>query len=359
MKTCTNCHISYPNDKKFCKKCGSLLDSNILSNPELIRKNEQSFKKNPKAPIKTSKRLLLKLIILSVSSIIVVIAVLVFTKSLNQKKSWEDAKKINTYDSYQAYLNEYHSDGKHSDEAYKILYALDSIKRLKQDTYRNIVISYYESLSNQNYDANNYFASSVDLFFSMNNTTPVKINNYINESFCKEYLQVKYFIEPKGYIEKKMDKGETKINFIEQMTCFRNSKQKHQLLRTETEVIFNSENKIRFWNSTKVLENSFSSNANNQRATIKCFSGAVGKLKANFNLTWNSNGTISGTYNYPTRPNITYTLKGNDLGNGSIELIEYTGNTVSANCYLNQEGNCYNGKMNNTDGRVLLMTMCE
>lgn len=93
-------------------------------------------------------------------------------------------------------------------------------------------------------------------------------------------------------------------------------------------------------------------------AAIKSYSGNVGKLDAYYNLTWNPDGTIEGTYQYPKRPNVTYVLKGKDLGNGKISLTEYTGNKVSANCNLSLQDNCYTGEMNNTDGRVLKMTMC-
>ncbi len=94
-------------------------------------------------------------------------------------------------------------------------------------------------------------------------------------------------------------------------------------------------------------------------ATIKEYSGNVGKLATSYNLTWNLDGTIEGSYYYLNKPNIKYTLKGEDLGNGNIQLTEYTESNISANCKLTLEANCYVGRMNNTDGRILKMTMCQ
>jgi len=89
------------------------------------------------------------------------------------------------------------------------------------------------------------------------------------------------------------------------------------------------------------------------------YSGNVGNLSAKFSLRWNNDNTIEGTYFYPAQASITYTLKGKDAGNGNIELTEYTGNAISAHCQLQANGNCYNGKMNNTDGRHLNMQFCK
>lgn len=91
----------------------------------------------------------------------------------------------------------------------------------------------------------------------------------------------------------------------------------------------------------------------------KSLKGNVGKLEAIYSLSWYSDGTINGTYKYTSRSNIEYTLQGRDLKNGNIELTEYTGSNISAKCNLTMQNNCYVGKMNNTDGRLLNMTMRE
>jgi|GEM_PF-2514438 len=90
----------------------------------------------------------------------------------------------------------------------------------------------------------------------------------------------------------------------------------------------------------------------------KSYTGKVGNSDAQYELVWNSDGTIDGIYHNPKKPNVTYLLKGKDWGNGKVLLTEFTGDAVSANCELLLQNNCYAGTMNNTDGRVLQMTMC-
>lgn len=131
-------------------------------------------------------------------------------------------------------------------------------------------------------------------------------------------------------------------------------------------VISDNGGETKYYNSEKHSRNSdysFSnSNNTNQVAlssTTKSLNGKVGKLDASYTLTWNSDGTISGTYYYPNKPNTKYTLLGKDLSGGKIQLTEYTGNNVSANCNLTLEGSCYIGQMNNTDGRNFKMTICQ
>ena len=104
--------------------------------------------------------------------------------------------------------------------------------------------------------------------------------------------------------------------------------------------------------------NTANSNLTNATATTKTYLGNIGKLSASFNLTWYSDGKIEGKYYYPRRPNIIYTIKGKELKIGIIQLTEYTGNIITANCDLSKQEDCFVGKMVNTDGRVLKMKIC-
>jgi hypothetical protein len=118
--------------------------------------------------------------------------------------------------------------------------------------------------------------------------------------------------------------------------------------------------------SANVKDNSLNNNQpetniNNNLTIIstKSFKGNVGKLDVIYKLNWYSDGTIEGIYNYPSQANSQYTLKGKDLGNGNIELTEYTSSNISAKAILTLDGKCYTGQIKNTDGRQLTMTMCS
>jgi len=127
-------------------------------------------------------------------------------------------------------------------------------------------------------------------------------------------------------------------------------------------VISDDGGETKYYNTNKYSNNYYkTSNLTSNitsTSTTKYYTGKVGKLDASYNLAWYSDGSIKGSYYYSNRPNTNYTLAGKDLGNGRIELVEYTGNNVSANCNLTLQGNCYRGQMNNADGRKLIMTMC-
>ena len=89
------------------------------------------------------------------------------------------------------------------------------------------------------------------------------------------------------------------------------------------------------------------------------FTGNVGKLSASFDLIIKKSGTAAGSYYYNKYPAKAYTLQGRINDNGNFELTEYTDGVETAKCYLTLAGSCYTGVMNNTDGRNLVMKMCN
>ncbi|WP_375419298.1 hypothetical protein [uncultured Hymenobacter sp.] len=89
------------------------------------------------------------------------------------------------------------------------------------------------------------------------------------------------------------------------------------------------------------------------------FSGSVGKLSASFNLVLKNTGVVRGSYFYNKRPGAVYNLQGIVSDDGILELTELTGNEETAKCHLKLHDGCYEGVMNNTDGRNFIMRMCD
>ncbi|NRB76425.1 MAG: hypothetical protein HRU46_18850 [Verrucomicrobiales bacterium] len=91
------------------------------------------------------------------------------------------------------------------------------------------------------------------------------------------------------------------------------------------------------------------------------YNGNVGKLSAVYYLNWHDNGQVTGTYSYPDRPGVVYTLSGDNHTDGKLYLEEFTGNDLTAKCYLSKrltDGNViWEGEMKNTDGRQFPMTL--
>ncbi len=126
-----------------------------------------------------------------------------------------------------------------------------------ENIYKIALTNSYKALETKTFDASNYFSAHIDVYISMKNTTPQKINSYINSSFYKEYQELHYTIASEEFSEEKLNNGEMKITYNEEISCYRKSKQKYQEIITRTEVLFNSENKIHSWKQLKILKNNY------------------------------------------------------------------------------------------------------
>ncbi len=88
--------------------------------------------------------------------------------------------------------------------------------------------------------------------------------------------------------------------------------------------------------------------------------GNVGKQTARFLLTWSEDGTVEGTYSYPARKGVVYTLRGNNHAEGKLYLEEYTGTQLTARCFLSKTLTdgviLWSGVMQNLDGREFVMS---
>jgi hypothetical protein len=91
------------------------------------------------------------------------------------------------------------------------------------------------------------------------------------------------------------------------------------------------------------------------------YSGNVGRLAAEYDLTWHDDGSVTGSYSYPDRPGVTYRLEGSNPREGELYLVEYTGGKRTARCNLRkrlEQGEIvWEGEMLNTDGRRLPMAL--
>lgn len=118
--------------------------------------------------------------------------------------------------------------------------------------------AYYADLMNGTFDATRYFADPVERFITMLNTTPQAINSYINSSYYKEFVNGRSEIENGTFILTKDGGDRYSVEYIENGSCFRTSRQKYQHTRAHVKVILNSGFKIVFFQQDKLLQNDFS-----------------------------------------------------------------------------------------------------
>lgn len=92
--------------------------------------------------------------------------------------------------------------------------------------------------------------------------------------------------------------------------------------------------------------------------TVQNYGGSVGSRFAFFQLTWQPDGNVAGSYYHPADNGaITYQLRGKNTANGQLVLTEYTSGRQTAILTLNksivQGLITWSGNMHNTDGRVI------
>ncbi len=116
MKICPKCNLQYPDDKKFCKKCGASLllenpsESKIVElKPSIEVDSTSESLPNPNKNFHNSKnksRLLLWSLIVSFALILIFI-LLYIIYYLKQNSAWDKAQHRNTISAYQEYINIY------------------------------------------------------------------------------------------------------------------------------------------------------------------------------------------------------------------------------------------------------------
>lgn len=133
---------------------------------------------------------------------------------------------------------------------------------------RNILKQYYRDYNKKSFDASRYFASKVDRFITLKNTTPAEITSVIENEFYDEFREAASSIDMGTLQISRHPNGYYQADFEETMSCFRKSKEQHQFIRTRVKVIFDRDLKIRYSHQERVLETRYglkaSADADNQ-----------------------------------------------------------------------------------------------
>jgi hypothetical protein len=225
------------------------------------------------------------------------------------KEAWENAKKLDTYASYDAYVQQY-PEGQYITEAtaekeealwmetlknntiddyniymdnYKTGKYYDDAKakrdelQAKEDKekpetgsdkgtgspadaksitkVKALLTKYCKNLFSESFDASDYFANDVEQFIAMTNTTADKITTYIKDSYHKEFQNGVYIIEESPFTVTKYDDGTFEAVFIEKGKSLRKSLNKTQNVRIKIKAVLNSDYKIINWQEIQILEN--------------------------------------------------------------------------------------------------------
>ncbi|OUJ75260.1 SHOCT domain-containing protein [Hymenobacter crusticola] len=118
--------------------------------------------------------------------------------------------------------------------------------------------SYYNDLKEAPFDASQHFASTVERFYTMQNTTPAAINDDLTKTHFPEFLEADTQIDPASVqVGPIADDGTRVVTFLEKGKAFRQSRQQHQQTTAQVRVRFDKNYKIVYLRQERLLENTF------------------------------------------------------------------------------------------------------
>jgi hypothetical protein len=126
---------------------------------------------------------------------------------------------------------------------------------ISQDNLLNFVAQYYNDISSNNFEAENYFSENVIQYINRKNITPSDINSIHNNN--NEFINGKSTIISN---EINFDRTEGDINYYNywvDFNCFRKSKNKYQSCKVKVEIGIDSKNKIKVYRELEVTDLKF------------------------------------------------------------------------------------------------------
>jgi hypothetical protein len=224
---------------------------------------------------------------------------------------------------------------------------------LKQDQYELLQFAekYYTAVMQNQLNVNEYFAPKVTQFITVADPSIQEIETLFAQS-RNEFIQPKIIIFDSTLVVSKKENGLKSADFWISFQCFRQSKLQYQSCNVHVEMTIDESSKIVSYKELDVKNLSYYNKETH-------YLGNVGKLNAEFDLVIDyTTKQVTGTYFYPSRKGIVYSLSGS-ISETKMLLNEYTRGELTAVCTLTSLPNqCYSGEMNNTNGKVLSMQMC-
>ncbi|MCA6363932.1 MAG: hypothetical protein IM638_12910 [Bacteroidetes bacterium] len=214
------------------------------------------------------------------------------------------------------------------------------------------VKSYYVAVMQQRINSSDFFAPQVNQFISVTNPTNQQLQSLFSQSYL-EFITPQITVHDSTFTVAEGANNEQITDYWINFQCFRKSKLRYQTCNVHVEMLLDKAGKITSYKELEVKDLAYFNKETH-------FTGNVGKLVAEFNLTVDYQiKQVSGTYYYPSRKSVVYSLTGT-VENEEMLLTEYTNGEKSAVCKLTTSDNyCYTGTMQNTNGKVFAMKICR
>ncbi|WP_026461665.1 SHOCT domain-containing protein [Adhaeribacter aquaticus] len=117
--------------------------------------------------------------------------------------------------------------------------------------------SFYDDLKAAPFSAQRHFASNVERFYTLANTTPAAINDNINTNHFPEFQESEATIEDGSIKLENNTGGGYEVTFIEHGTAFRKSKGQKQETTARVRAKFDQSFKLIYFRQEQLLENKF------------------------------------------------------------------------------------------------------
>ena len=115
--------------------------------------------------------------------------------------------------------------------------------------------AYYNDLQAPSFNASTHFASQVERYYTLNNTTPPAINENINTYHFPEFQNGQTTIQEGSMEVVNIGSNNYEVTYIENSSAFRKSKNQQQETKAGVRVKFNADFKMTYLRQERLLEN--------------------------------------------------------------------------------------------------------
>ncbi len=129
------------------------------------------------------------------------------------------------------------------------------VEQMELSKVHYMMENYYNDVTNETFEASNYFAEEVKVFISRKNCTPIDINeiNKGNDEFSDRHVMIIDESMLFNHFEEEIQYWEYWIDF----TCYRSSKSKYQLCKVKIEIGIDPNGKLVSYRETQVTDLQF------------------------------------------------------------------------------------------------------
>lgn len=119
---------------------------------------------------------------------------------------------------------------------------------------RAALLNYEKAINTHSFDAYELFDGTVERFITMKNVSPAEINQYIETSYYKEFINPTITFDMNTLKVNHFDRNGAEIDIIQNDDFYRHSKQRKERHKTKLKVVLTKDFKIRVFDLYHILK---------------------------------------------------------------------------------------------------------